>query len=370
MKPLPILLKPIFRSVFRNIILFLVRILVVKLLLYKKINMKKLFPILLLLGSINLFSQNLVEDFEIQIQNRGLKSNFNKIIVLDSRLDTTNVGVIQKGAFNRKAFLKAKVPLNNQIENVFKALIQSDAKEGELVLNLRDYKFTEITEAFSETGYCYLRADLFVKKESGYEKIDFIDRVFEVNAMDVTKKNIRNGSEKLIQFIEGNLMSFKIGEAYTFDEIKNISNIEKRKTPVYNTNIYVDGIYKDFESFKNQIPSSREYKVTRNKKNVITKLEGVSDGVAFKVDTDFIYCLIDQGKIYLIQKNLFVPVEFKDDDFYFKGRAKVTAKTGDVVLASAFFGIIGGALASNATSEFLMKIDHQNGATVQVTELK
>jgi hypothetical protein len=334
--------------------------------------MKKLVPYLLLvLTSTPLFSQNLVQDFELEIKSKNLKSNFNKITVLDSRMDTTNVGVIQKGAFNRKAFLKAKTPLKNQIENAFKALIQPEAKEGELVLNLRDYKFTEITEAFSETGYCYLRADLFAKRDSVYRKIDFIDFVFEVGAMDVTKKNIRNGSEKLVQFIESNLMSLRAdGDAYTFEEIKNLSTIEKRKIPVYNTTTYADGIYKDYESFKNQVPSSKEYKATRNKKGAITKLEAVSNGVTFKVDTNFIYCLTDQGKIYLIQNDLFVPVEFKEDDFYFKGRAKVSAKTGNVVLASAFFGIIGGVLASSATSEFIMKIDHQNGATVQVSEIK
>ena len=334
--------------------------------------MKKLVPILLLvLATTPLLAQNLVQDFELQIQNKNLKSNFNKITVLDSRLDTTNVGVIQKGAFNRKAFLKAKTPLKTQIENAFKALVQPEAKDGELILNLRDYKFTELTEAFTENGYCYLRADLFAKRDSVYQKIDFIDIVYKVTAMDVTKKNIRNGSEQLVQFIEKNLMSIKKeGETYSFNDIKNINTIEKRKTPVYNTTTYIDGIYKDFDSFKNQVPSSKNYSITKDKKGRINKLEGVSNGVTFKVDTNFIYCLIDQGKIYLIQNDSFVPVEFKNDDFYFNGRAKSSAKTGNVVLASAFFGIIGGVLASNASSEFIMKIDHQNGATVQVSELK
>ena len=62
--------------------------------------------------------------------------------------------------------------------------------------------------------------------------------------------------------------------------------------------------------------------------------------------------------------------EFKDDDFYFQGRSKVTAKTGNVILASAFFGIIGGLIASDTSAQFVLKIDHLNGAAIQVKQVE
>ena len=281
------------------------------------------------------------------------------------------MGIIQKGAFNRKAFLKTPVPLKKQIQEVFKSMIETNSESTrELVLNIRDFKFAEVTESFSETGYCYFRADLFAKKDSAFQKIDSVDAVYEVNAMDVTKKNIKNGSSKLIEFLTSNIKFSKSGSNYSYNDILNIVSLEKRKIPAYNTTTYIDGIYPQYDNFKAMMPSSTLFELTRNKKGKITKLERIqTNGAKFEVNPADVYCVIEKGKIYITSAYGFYPVEFRNDDFYFVGKAKVTAKTGNVVLASAFFGIIGGLIASDASAQFEMKIDHLNGANIQIKQL-
>jgi hypothetical protein len=327
---------------------------------------------LIFISISNVFSQKLTEDFNLTPPESKVNSVYSKLIVIDARLDTTNMGVIQKGAFNRKALLIPKTPLKKQIIETFNQLIKSDAGGGELILNLRDFKFAEVTEAFSETGYCYLRADLFAKKEdNSYQKIDAVDTVLEVGAMDVTKKNIRNGSEKLIQFLTSNMKVVKDGDVYSFEDIKNIEKLEKRKLPVYNTTNYKNGLYMTYDNFKWQNPSISNFAVTKNKKGKITGVQRFDkEGNKVEVDFNQLYCIVDEGKIYITSGTKGYPVEFKDDDFYFEGRAKVTAKTGNVVLATAFFGILGGLLASDASADFVMKIDHLNGAAIQVKEIE
>lgn len=336
-------------------------------------HMKKrlLLSLLIFTPLLNIFGQNLTEEFKLDMPEAKVKSVYSKITVVDARKDTTNIGIIQKGAFNRKAFLKASIPLKNQIQEVFKNMITTDSMStNELVFNLRDYKFAEVTQAFKETGYCYLRADLFVKKENGYQKIDSVDAVYEVNAMDVTKKNIRNGSNKLIDFIASNIKWVKSGPNFTFDDILNIISIEKRKIPVYNTTTYTEGIYKTYKEFKMMMPSESQFAVTFNKKGKISKLERIGmDGSKYEVHPGEIYSIVYQGKIYITSPYGFFPAEFKDDDFYFQGKAKATASTGSVVMASAFFGIIGGLLASDASAQFEMKIDHLNGANIQIRQV-
>jgi hypothetical protein len=318
------------------------------------------------------FAQKLTEDFNLTSPENKVNSIYSKLTVIDARIDTTNMGIIQKGAFNRKAFLIPKISLKKQITEVFNQLIKSDAGSGELVLNLRDFKFAEVTGAFSETGYCYFRADLFAKKDATtYQKIDAVDTVLEVGAVDVTKKNIRNGSEKLIQFLTSNMIRIKDGDSYSFEDIKNIESLEKRKVPVYNTTNYKNGLYMTYDNFKLQNPSITKYMVSKNKKGKITGAQRF-DREGNKVDVDFndLYCIIDEGKIYLTSGTKGYPVEFKDDDFYFEGRGKVTAKTGNVIVATVFFGILGGLLASDASADFVMKIDHLNGAAIQVKEIE
>jgi hypothetical protein len=334
--------------------------------------MKKLFCLTLLTLNFTsfLYSQKLIEEFHLPTPQKRVESNYSNLTVIDSRVDTTNMGVVQKGAFNRKALLVAKIDLKAQIKHVFKHAISLTAGPGELVLNVRDFKFAEITDAFSETGYCYLRADLFAKRDSTYSKIGFFDRVLEVSALDVTQKNIKNGSENLITFLTSNLSKSNYGDSYTMDEIKNIASIEKRKIPIYNTTKYNDGVYMKFDNFKDNAPNIKDISVKINKKGIITRVEwNRSTTQKLEINIQDIYAVVHEGKAYVSANNKMVPLEFKNDDFYFTGRAKVTASGGSVVLASAFFGIIGGLIASNDSSEFIMKIDHLNGATVQVKEI-
>ncbi len=163
----------------------------------------------------------------------------------------------------------------------------------------------------------------------------------------------------------------KSGPNYSFNDILNITSIEKRKIPVYNTATYKDGIYHTFDRFKNIEPSSSQFELTRNKKGKITKLERIWNSGASRAEVkpSDIFCVVQNGKIYMASDYGFAPAEFKNDDFYFQGKAKVTAKTGNVILATAFFGIIGGIIAGDATSEFEMKVDHLNGSTVLIKQI-
>jgi hypothetical protein len=334
--------------------------------------MRRLFLIILIFGfSISSISQNLKEEFVIEKPSTKVSSIYYKLKVLDNRKDTTNIGIIQKGAFNRKAFLVSKISLSNQLENYFKNMIVTNENSNkELILNLREFRFAEVT-SFTEEGYCYIRAEIFSKNDTIYKKIDQIDVVSNVNsAFDVTKKNIRTGTEKLMNFIAKNIATEKEGDYYTFDDIINIDKIEKANIPVYNTTNYVDGIYMTYSNFSNQTPNQKDFIVSKNKKGKIINLEIERNGSKIEVDSDQIYCFIDQGIIYLSTNYGYYPLEFKDNDFYFNGKSKVTAKTGNVVVASMFFGVIGGLIASESSANFINKIDHINGEIIPIEEIK
>jgi len=60
----------------------------------------------------------------------------------------------------------------------------------------------------------------------------------------------------------------------------------------------------------------------------------------------------------------------QNNDFFFRAKSKTTAKTGDVIMASAFFGIVGGLIASDTSSLFEMKLDYQNGGFIPIKEVQ
>ena len=83
--------------------------------------------------------------------------------------------------------------------------------------------------------------------------------------------------------------------------------------------------------------------------------------------------MIDKGIPYIYSDldNGFLKMNRGEgNELYYQARAKATAKTGNVVMASAFFGIIGGLIASDASAKFDMKLDYLNCAPIPIREVK
>jgi hypothetical protein len=330
-----------------------------------------LFACFLLMVSAGLLAQPATEDYTITLPETKVPNSLYKTIMfLDSRYDNSNMGIVQLGAFNRKAKVIPRTSLATQLNNVMNALTDETAIDRELVFQLRQFSFAEITGAMSERGYCYLRASLYAKTgELSYQKINSIDTVILIKAMDVTRALFRNGSKVVTGFIAAGLLEKGDGdESYSFTDIVNIDSLEKRKIKLYNVPGYADGLYLNYESFMKQEPDKKAEVEMRKEK--ISSVKAIDEqGKSEKVKSKDIYAVVTGGKIFIATDYGYYPLRKENDDFYFTGKAKVTAKSGDVIAASLFFGVIGGLIASNAEATFLMKIDHLNGGFIRIREI-
>jgi hypothetical protein len=96
------------------------------------------FVFFLLLFSANLFSQNKTEDFEIKLPLQKVKNSLYKTIeFIDLRYDTTFMGIVQCGAFDRKAKVIPEMPMATQIKNVLEYLTDSSTQTDGLIFQLR-----------------------------------------------------------------------------------------------------------------------------------------------------------------------------------------------------------------------------------------
>ena len=327
---------------------------------------------ILLFFTVCLFAQNPTRNFEINLPEYKIQNSlYHTISYLDSRIDTTHMGIVQLGAFNRKAKVIAKTPLSKQLENVIQSLTDSTATENELLLQLRQFNFAEITGAVSEKGYFYLKAELYAKKELQYQKIASIDTVVLVKAMDVTNALFRNGSKTITDFIAKGLTKTATDSFfYSIHNITQIDSIEKRGIILFNTGKFTDGLYETYSSFKNQAPDKQVIVETKREESIssVKWLDG--NGKKVKIKSKDIYAIVYKGQPFIATEYGYYRLTKLDDDFYFTGKAKVTASTGDVIAAGFFFGIIGSLLASNADATFDMKIDHTNGGLIRIREIR
>lgn len=337
--------------------------------------------ILILLGitfSVSMYSQKRSEDFSISFPDKKLeKSYYKNIKLIDARIDSTSLGIVQKGAFNAKAKVVPTTNLNDQFQNLLNHINGENTDNGTIVMYLKQLYFAEITGAFSEHGYCYFQAYLFARNEDGtYSYLDKIDSVIDHSSMDVTKATMKKGSEMVSDFISRNVSKKPMQtDQYSLNDIKNFDEIEKQKLSLYNSAELKEGIYPDYNSFKNLQPSERVISNVKfyGKTNKIIKLYETIEGKEKEIKKNDVFAIVYQGSpyIYLPVENALVKAEKKDGDFYFTGKIKSTAKTGDVILASAFFGIIGGLIASESTSvPFEQKLDYINGGFIPIKEVK
>ena len=334
-----------------------------------------LFTLLLICSLV--FSQNRTEDFQVILPETKVANSLYKTIkLIDARTDSTNLGIVQKGVFNAKARVVPTVPLAKQIQSVLDATNGANAENGEMVLYLKQLSFAEITGMVSEKGYCYFQAFLFGKNaDDSYSPLDKIDEVIVHSSMDVTKATMKKGSELISQFIAKNVN--KKGDAsvnYTFEGLKKFDQIEKNKYPLYANDELKNGLYSTFENFRNQTPNEEIYssvKFGSDSKKII-KIYSDKNGKEKEMPKENYFALVDKGTAYIFSDldNSFIPMERRENDFYYIAKAKTNAKTGNVVLASAFFGIIGGLIASDASANFEMKLDYLNGGPIPIKEVK
>ncbi len=319
-------------------------------------------------------AQSATEPFSIAPPTEKIANSLYKTIrVVDVRPDPQNLGIVQLGAFNRKARVVTETPLADQVSGLLAALTDSTAQAGELFLLLRQLSFAEVTGAMSERGYFQLRAILFAKKGDGFQKLDAIDTVVVIKAMDVTKGLLRQGTKSLTELLAANLTKEPTGATtYRSDEVIHFDKLEKKGLPLYTADSLKNGIYKTFRAFTALQPDEESFTVDFGKDGHSPVVRRPNEkGKMEKVSSKEMYAFVHEGRPFIATDYGFYPLRKEEEDFYFTGKAKVAANSGDVLMASMFFGVIGGLIASSGSNAtFDMKIDHLSGGFIRLKEVK
>ncbi|MBD1362210.1 hypothetical protein IDJ77_00180 [Mucilaginibacter sp. ZT4R22] len=334
---------------------------------------RKLLPTFLVFFCVNTYAQNKV-NFEITLsETKTSHSLYNSIDLADTRTDTNSFGFVQTGAFNRNGKVVLQAPFAAELKRILGSLVDSAASNGELLLQVRQFNFAETTGALGEHGYCAIKAEMYAKKGTAYQKINAIDTLIHLrSSIDVTNKTLRAGSQQLTAFIQSSLVIAPANDVvmYNYNDIAHIDSVEKRALKVYNTTTYADGLYLTYNSFKKQVPDkggvtvANDYLFEGNVKAPDDK------GKLRDVKLKKTYAIVYKGAPYIATAYGFYPLAKVNDEFIFTGMAKTPPNPTSVMVASAAFGLLG-ALAVSVGDEgtYEMKIDHQNGSIIKLKEI-
>lgn len=333
---------------------------------------------ILILITVRAFGQDFKE-FKIEPSLTRISGSFyNSINFVDSRVDTSNMGIVQVGLMNDNVPVKSMTPLSAQFDNYMNSKIDSGAEERELLLQLRNILFCETTTMSSETGLCYLKAVLYAKNDDhNYKILSAMDTVILVKSFDVTKALLKMGSSVLTKLIDDNLKSYPMNDViYSYHDILKTDSIEKRQIKLYNTDSLKNGLYNSYHSFKNQTPDNRITVRTKKDGTILSVTTTDVNKNLVKIKSDEVYAIVYNGKPYIATGYGFFPLFKGDDYFYFVGKVKpiTTNNDNNVMAASVMFGLVGALLASAASSNgigenYFIIIDHSNGGFIHYKKM-
>lgn len=314
--------------------------------------------------SISLMGQTKTQDFKIAFpENKIINALYNSIEVLDIRDDTVGYGLVQKGGLNRTMLIVPETPFATQLNTLINKHSEGLAAKNSMLLLLRKCNFLEKTNSL-ETGYFNFRAGLYTQKDKSYHLIEFIDTIaITTSAFDVTAKMLKMGGAVVSDFILRNLLnrSQESGQAFSLAQFPLIDSLEKSKMALFLATTYPDGVYNNYESLQQLLPDITEITANFSKNEKIELVTYTNKkGKQNRISPTSVYAIVYQGRLYISTRKNFYPLSKINNDFYFTGRVD-DADGKDVAIASAMFGLLGSLLASSATSEYKIKVDHITG---------
>ena len=312
---------------------------------------------------LNLNAQKVYKFSLSPVQTRVSNSLYNSLVVLDYRADTTSMGFIYTGMSELFTRVRPATPVSNQYKALFNTAIDSTATDGQLLLQIRRLLFAER----ADKGYFNMRAILYSKIGKYYEIVGRIDTlVSKASLIDPTNGILKSGDKIMTDFLLKNLKVKPSDPILSYHDILNITNVEKNELPLFNRDQYIDGLYFNYHSFKNQMPD-RQITVNGDDLNAgeIRTIEG--GGVTQKVKANNVYAIVYKGLPYVVSEGLYYPLKKVNNDFFFVGKGRVYVVPGDELvsdIAGDTTPII--VFSSLPTATFEMKIDYANGAFVRL----
>jgi hypothetical protein len=315
------------------------------------------------LGSV---AQDKMKYFTLEYSGSKVpNSSYGSLKLVDSREDTSGFGAVRLGMLDKEAKVVSNGSFETQLGILLTKLNGDNSGTNQLIFQLRRLKFVEKADAGMEYGYCFFRANIFTPYSGDFKLLSSIDTFIVVESKkEVTKQLIQCANNCVVNFIKESLtknVGYRIG--LTYNEIVKIDSIEKSRIKVYTTNEYVNGVYRSFESFKEQTPEYSLFSITFED-GEITEIKAKNDkGRLRKIGSEEVYAIVNNGKPYISAEFGYYPLVKNNNDFYFIGDDKVNYIRGQVVKQYVYTPV-------PITSQFEIKIDHMNGKFMRVKEIK
>jgi hypothetical protein len=309
----------------------------------------------------------------------GVQKSFDKVLVIDNRIENNILGFVNRGMFNRIEPVVFNGTLPVSLAKFFKSKDTLNNKGRELIILLNDLYVSEKREFSNETGRLKITMRLFYK--TGYDqyvKIQTVDSSYLVSAIDVTDKLLKSVSLQLCA-ISKQVSEFILSDSlnstgYTLNDLHHLDSLEKLEIPIYITSVPRTGIYRNFYQFKMNDPEPATISIDQSNPDKIKAYFWDSiKQKKIKIEKDSVYAIFDGTTLLKATSIGFYKLYKSGMDYYYFGQTSFTVSKDPEIMWGLMFGLIGSSIAYALDKDdqlYKFKINHLKGNSIPVSVLK
>jgi len=271
----------------------------------------------------------------------SLGYNFTVEKVIDGRQFKNNIGTVQKGAFNRKVLADFETSLSEEFLNYFDVICPKQDDKPKIAIRINDLYISELTRAFSETGFASIVIDVIEFKNGESYIVGSYNAYTESNGMDVTNKHDERIKSVIQQCLNDYIKTSKEDKLnIIYDEslvttLKKVDGVPEKG--VYLS--YSDVLQKRpvaIEDFEISNKSDKYYLLNKSSNSKEMNYYGFSDG-------QFFYINVSKYS----NSNYYGKAEIIGDKYYLEN---VVYNPNNMAAMTVMFGLVGALIASSDTS--------------------
>ncbi|MCQ9634384.1 hypothetical protein MP477_05365 [Chryseobacterium sp. WG23] len=322
--------------------------------------MKKTLFFLLL--SVVLYGQkNQFIELRNNIKDRNHAAQ--SLTLLDRREDKT-IGIVS----HRKEPYEVKFE-KEDLEKLFSDwFLENNKKLGktEYFLVLEHLKVKDMPGERSVAGHLEMQVSTFLKRNNKYyflKKFKISKDYPQRDHAYITRAIAAKISSELTNIVKDSYAESGLNIPVSEADLDNYGKIISEQLPVYSSQSFADGVYRDYKSFAEQKPD-KELTVKKNKEGVIKGVKRVDGYDNLSKD---VFAIIDNGIAYKKTPTSIIEIE-KDDEGYFitASEEEIFPRSNAAIYAGAGVGGIIGGLVVAVIDITATKIRKQNAMYYRV----
>ena len=275
--------------------------------------------------------------------------NFYISKIIDNRTHKDNLGIAQKGVFNKKVLATFGNPFEQELLEFFNIIFPADASKEALVVRVNQLLISENTGAFKETGKATVNLDILKFEDNSYNLLGSFSAFAEKNSMDVTGKH----DDRIREILKNCIIQFS-EKGYNNSEKRVIMVDSEKQVPAILSEPLKNGFYTSFSELYSNTPFQDSLITFKESDLSANKLF-----LSSRVHKRALYYAYSDGKtIYLNAANYsgdkhFVKTELIENYLLFNDTFINQDKATGMSMA---FGVLG-LLASNEQTNVLLNLN-------------